>query len=94
MQLNTILYGSDKYIMKIKCYDNKERRRKMKVKQNPDKELAELVQRKLKENNGYCPCAIEKMPDNKCICREFRDMIENGMAGTCHCGLYISLNQG
>ena len=61
----------------------------MKVKQNPDKELAELIRSKLKENNGYCPCAIEKMPDNKCICREFRDMIENGMAGTCHCGLYI-----
>ena len=36
-------------------------------------------------NGGYCPCAIEKTPDIKCICKEFREQEE---AGPCHCGRY------
>ena len=36
-------------------------------------------------NNGYCPCAIEKTPDTKCMCKEFREQKEPGL---CHCGLY------
>ena len=42
----------------------------------------------VKDNDGYCPCRIEKTADNKCVCKEFRD----APAGeTCHCGLYIKL---
>lgn len=61
----------------------------MKVKQNPDKEYVKSIREQLKANNGYCPCVLEKTPDSKCMCKEFRDMIDRGETGTCHCGLYI-----
>lgn len=57
----------------------------MAIKQNPDKEYANEVRKKLKENGGYCPCRLEKTPDTKCMCKEFREQAE----GMCHCGLYI-----
>lgn len=62
----------------------------MTIKQNPDKEYAKSVRNKLKENNGYCPCSLEKSPDTKCMCKNFRDMIEEGKTGYCHCGLYLA----
>lgn len=58
------------------------------VKQNPDKEYANEVKRKLKANSGYCPCSILKTEDTKCRCKEFRQQIERGEAGYCHCGLW------
>ena len=60
----------------------------MRVIQNPDKEYAMEVRRKLKENNGYCPCSLIKNEDTKCLCKDFREM-ESGM---CNCGLYIKEN--
>ena len=36
-------------------------------------------------NNGYCICSIEKTPDTKCMCKEFREQVKSGV---CHCGLY------
>ena len=36
-------------------------------------------------NDGYCPCAVLKTPDTKCICKEFR---EQKTPGLCHCGRY------
>lgn len=36
-------------------------------------------------NNGYCPCAVEKTPDTRCMCKEFREQEE---VGPCHCGRY------
>lgn len=42
--------------------------------------IAELV----KANDGYCPCAIEKTPDTRCICKAFLEQEE----GLCHCGRY------
>ena len=36
-------------------------------------------------NDGYCPCAVGKTPDTKCMCKEFRDQKTEGL---CHCGLY------
>ena len=57
----------------------------MKIYKNPDKEYAKELMKAVKANNGYCPCALEKTPDTKCMCKEFRDM----KSGMCHCGLYI-----
>ena len=51
---------------------------------NPDKEFVNDMRKALKDNNGFCPCAIEKNEDTKCMCKEFREMA----SGTCHCGLY------
>lgn len=45
-----------------------------------DPSIAELV----KQNDGYCPCAIFKNEDTKCVCKEFREQ----ESGTCHCGRY------
>lgn len=56
-----------------------------KVTMNPDKQYVEKVLSDLKRNNGYCPCKLEHIPDNKCMCLEFRNQPD----GMCHCGLYI-----
>ena len=59
----------------------------MKIITNPDKEYVKEVKRRLKANNGFCPCSLIKSPDTKCMCKEFRDMDE----GMCHCGLYLKI---
>lgn len=43
----------------------------------------------LKTNGNYCPCRIEKTPDTKCMCKEFREQ----KSGPCHCGLYIKYEE-
>ena len=55
------------------------------IKVSHDLELVQEIRQQLKENNGYCPCRIEKTADTKCMCKEFREMEQ----GECHCGLYI-----
>lgn len=62
----------------------------MTIKQNSDKEYAQKIRTKLKDNGGYCPCRIDKSEDTKCMCKEFRTQIERGETGECHCGLYIA----
>ena len=57
----------------------------MAIRQNPDKEYADEIKRKLKANGGYCPCSLNKSPDTKCMCKDFRETEE----GMCHCGLYL-----
>lgn len=58
----------------------------MQVILNPDNEIVKMVRKALKENDGYCPCKITHIADNKCMCKEFREQ-----AGECHCGLYIKI---
>ena len=62
-----------------------------KVRQNTDEpELLAEIDRQLKENDGYCPCRIDKIPDNLCVCKEFRDQMKDpDFEGTCHCGKYV-----
>lgn len=62
----------------------------MVIKQNPDKEYATEIKRKLKENGGYCPCSLVKTEDTKCRCKEFRQQIKRNEAGYCHCGLWYA----
>ena len=59
----------------------------MKIILNPNKEEAKRIQRAVKENNGYCPCRLVRIPENKCMCQEFQEQEE----GVCHCGLYIKI---
>ena len=35
-------------------------------------------------NDGYCPCAVFRNPDTKCMCKEFREQ----ESGVCTCGRY------
>lgn len=50
-----------------------------------DPSIAELV----RQNDGYCPCAIERTPDTKCICKAFMEQEE----GLCHCGRYEKIKE-
>lgn len=61
----------------------------MKIKLSDDKELVQNIQKKLKENNGYCPCKLLKNEDTKCMCKEFREQ----SFGECHCGLYVKTEE-
>ena len=61
----------------------------MRIKVSEDKELVQEIREKLKENDNYCPCRIEKTPDTKCMCKEFREQ----SVGECHCGLYVKVEE-
>ena len=41
------------------------------------------------QNNGYCPCMVDKTPETKCPCKDFREMAE----GVCHCGRYEKVEE-
>ena len=58
---------------------------KYKTIKNPDTEFVKNFKKRLKDNNGYCPCRVEKTQDTKCRCKEFRE------TGECICGLYIKV---
>lgn len=58
---------------------------------------AKLIEKALKQNDGYCPCQISRDDSTKCMCECFRnsikDFIENNKkydAIFCHCGLYVA----
>ena len=57
----------------------------LKIRINEDCNFVASLKRSLKNNNGHCPCNLEKIPDTKCPCREFR---EQESVGWCRCGLY------
>jgi ferredoxin-thioredoxin reductase catalytic subunit len=63
----------------------------MKIEINSDKDLVKEIRNKIKENDGHCACAIIFDEDNKCMCKEFREQIANNIAGECHCGLYVAI---
>lgn len=61
-----------------------------KFKLNPDTEKVNTIKDALKQNDGYCPCRINKTEDTKCMCKEFRDQLnDDSFTGECHCGLFV-----
>lgn len=61
----------------------------MKVVLNPDEKIVSAIRDGLKRKDGYCPCRIDKTEDTKCMCKEFRDQIDDPeFEGFCHCRLY------
>ncbi len=60
------------------------------IKQTEDKELLEEILKQLKENDNYCPCSLTKTPDDKCVCKKFRDQIARKEVGECLCGRFIA----
>lgn len=66
----------------------------MKITLNPDAEIVKVVKEDLRRTGGYCPCRTEKKEDYKCMCREFREQIEDpGFEGYCHCMLYYKAKE-
>lgn len=60
-----------------------------KVRLNENHELVESIKKGLERTGGYCPCRIERTEENKCICQEFREQINDpNFEGYCHCMLY------
>ena len=61
----------------------------MKITLNTDQEVVQAVKEGLKKTGGYCPCRLERTPETKCMCQEFRDQIKDpNFEGFCHCYLY------
>ena len=56
----------------------------MAIKVVDDIEHVKTIREALKNNDGYCPCRVQKTEDTKCMCKEFREQTN----GECHCGLY------
>lgn len=58
-------------------------------------EKYEEATKAVKENDGYCPCLIERSNQTKCICKEFRDNYSNlklGESVVCRCGRFRAVN--
>lgn len=61
----------------------------MSVTLNPDEKIVTQIREGLKRTGGYCPCKLEHIEDNKCMCKEFREQIKDPkFEGFCHCMLY------
>lgn len=61
----------------------------MSIRLNEDAQVVAMIREGLQAKGGYCPCRLEKIEDNKCICREFREqMADPDFEGYCHCRLY------
>ena len=61
----------------------------MKVRFNEDKDYVKMIKEGLAEKNGYCPCKVGFLPENKCMCEEFKAQIADpSFEGYCHCRLY------
>lgn len=51
------------------------------------------IREAIEQNGGYCPCKIAKNKDTKCMCKEFREQIKQGIEGTCGCGAYAVVKE-
>lgn len=57
-----------------------------KISKTEDVEVRQMIEEGLRQNDGYCPCRVDKTTDTKCMCKEFR---EQDSEGACHCGLFV-----
>lgn len=51
-------------------------------------EINPSIKTLVEANGGYCPCAVLKTKNNKCMCKEFREQKESGV---CHCGRFLKV---
>lgn len=65
----------------------------IKIITNSDKDFVKEIRDKIKANNGYCPCSLIKNEDTKCMCKEFKQQVKDGIIGECHCGLYLAIEE-
>ena len=61
----------------------------MKIIFDEDEKVVAAIREGLKRKDGYCPCKIQRIPENICMCEEFRNQIADPeFEGYCHCKLY------
>ena len=58
------------------------------IKQNPHEDTLKEIVEAVDANEGYCPCALEKNDNTKCMCKQFRD---NEDTDYCHCGRFYKV---
>ena len=58
------------------------------IKQNPNEEELKEIIEAVDANEGYCPCALTKEDDTKCMCKVFRDSQDTDF---CHCGRFYKV---
>jgi len=64
------------------------------VKMNPDSNYVEKLRSVMAKNGGYCPCRLQKTPENICPCAEFREQLADpDFSGFCHCRFYYKEQQ-
>lgn len=67
----------------------------MAVRLNEDKKMVTLIREGLKRTGGYCPCRLERSEENRCVCQEFKEQMEDpNFEGFCHCKLFYKSNEG
>ena len=60
------------------------------VRANPNKELYQEITQVIRDNDGYCCCALEKNQDTLCMCKAFQEQEESGF---CHCGRFFKVKE-
>jgi len=61
----------------------------LKIRENENKEVVARIREGLKKKGGFCPCKLGTLPENKCMCEEFKGQIADPeFEGYCHCMLY------
>ena len=64
----------------------------MKITLNPNQEIVKMIKEGLEKKGGFCPCKVGKSEDIKCMCKEFREQINDpDFEGFCHCKLYYKM---
>ena len=58
------------------------------IKQISNKEELNEIIEAIGANDGYCPCALTKDDDTKCMCKAFRDSKDTDF---CHCGRFYKI---
>jgi len=59
------------------------------IRLNDDQSVVNTIREGLKRTGGYCPCRLQRIEENKCICDEFKgQMADPDFEGFCHCMLY------
>ncbi len=60
-----------------------------KIRYNENKDIVNRIKEGLKKTGGYCPCKRERVEENKCMCKEFKEQVaDDKFEGYCHCMLY------
>ncbi len=50
---------------------------------NPDKKHVDVILDGLRNRERFCPCRVQKIPENKCVCEDFIN------TGKCCCKLWV-----
>lgn len=62
----------------------------IKIYQNPNAEELQEIIEAVEANDGYCPCALEKTSETKCMCQKFKTSQE---VDFCHCGRFYKIKE-